>query len=95
MVRLKDGERLSFASDSTPSVHDMKAGKAKLVKVASSSSPSKKSGSDKNPDFPPHYIQPMVQQALAKDLLVCGTLRCECNTTYFLVLVQVFINTFQ
>ena len=34
MVRLKDGERLSFASDSTPSVHDMKAGKAKLVKVA-------------------------------------------------------------
>ena len=76
MVRLKDGERLSFASDSTPSVHDMKAGKAKLVKVASSS-PSKKSSSDKNPDFPPHYIQPMVQQALAKDLLVCGILRFE------------------
>ena len=77
MVRLKDGERLSFASEST-SVQDMKSGKAKLVKVSSNSaSPSATASqtNNKNPDFPPHYIQPMVQQALAKGLLVCGTLR--------------------
>ena len=31
--------------------------------------------SQRNEDFPPHYINEMVQQAIAKNLLVCGTLR--------------------